>query len=89
MYIYYNLEVHVHMFNITDTEKELLRASCTDYFRDEQGRALFKLLTNYLISTTELKDKLIDIDNDVFGDEEKLKKYALIMINHMLEVTEK
>lgn len=68
---------------LTAIEKELAITHSLEYFKDTNGKLLFKILANYLSNTSELRSELANITEDVFLDRDKMQMYAQKMIEHM------
>lgn len=70
-------------------EKEIAIESSQNYFSGTQGKLLFKIISNYLENTSELRDKLKDINESIFSDEYKMQTYSKIIIEYMADVAMK
>lgn len=70
-------------------EKEIAIESSQDYFSGTQGKLLFKIISNYLENTTELRDELKNINESIFSDKYKMQTYSKIMIEYMADVAMK
>lgn len=74
---------------LSTIEKEIAVESSQNYFRGTQGKLLFKIISNYLENTSELRDELKNINESIFSDEYKMQTYSKIMIEYMADVAMK
>jgi len=74
---------------ISEIEKEMAIEFSQNYFIGTQGKLLFKVISNYLVNTSELRDELKNINESIFSDEEKMQTYSKIMIEYMADVAMK
>jgi len=70
-------------------EKEMAVESSQNYFNGTQGKLLFKIISNYLSNTSDLRDELKNINESIFSDEYKMQIYSKIMIKYMADVAMK
>jgi len=70
-------------------EKEIAIESSQNYFNGTHGKLLFKIISNYLVNTSELRDELKNINESIFSDEDKMQIYSKIMIKYMADVAMK
>lgn len=70
-------------------EKEIAIESSQNYFSGTHGRLLFKIISNYLENTSELREELKNINESIFSDEHKMQTYSKIMIEYMADVAMK
>lgn len=67
-------------------EKEIAITHSMEYFNNPNGKLLFKVLANYLSSTTELNKELSSLTEDIFTDRDKMQICAEKMIAYMTNV---
>lgn len=72
------------MFKISDDENMYLIDNCYDYFQGKDGRQLFKILANYLVNTADI-NKLRDLDDRIFEDENKFKELSELIIKVLIK----
>lgn len=72
------------MFKISDDEKTYLMDNCDDYFKDENGRILFKILANYLLNIADM-NQLRNLDDSIFEDENKFKELSELIMKVLIE----
>lgn len=71
------------MLNINIEEKEKAIENSYNFFQGDDGKLLFKVLVNYLGTTTELYSILKDVDDTIFDNKEAFKKYSKLIISYM------
>lgn len=74
---------------LSEIEKEMAIEFSQNYFSGTQGKLLFKVISNYLVNTSQLKDELKNINESIFSNEEKMQTYSKIMIEYMADVAMK
>ena len=67
-------------------EKQIAVENTKDYFSSTNGKILFKVLSNYLATTTDLKSQLQELDDNIFNNEQELIKYGEVMIKYIASV---